>query len=196
MRRLPDGQLMRLYALGSQGAFEELFRRHEDRAFRFFLRRVHCEARARDLYQELFLRLHRFRHTYDASRPFDPWFFHIARRVLVDEWRRRFREARVDLDVAGLPSGAPDPEQVAVARHDGVRQLERLSPDEVRILVDAKVRGLGYSEIATALSRSVSAVKQTASRSLRRLRASPDARAQALLPRSRRAGQRPSTTPA
>lgn len=37
-------------------------------------------------------------------------------------------------------------------------------------LVDAKVRGLEHGEIAAALSKSVDAVKQTASRSLRRLR--------------------------
>jgi len=193
---LTDGELMSRYTCGSPGAFEELFRRYEDRAFRFFVRRVRCEARARDLYQELFLRLHRFRHTYDPSRPFGPWFFHIARRVLVDEWRRRFREGRVDLEVAGLRSRAPDPERIAVARHDSARQLERLAPDEVRILVDAKVRGIGYSEIAATLSRSVASVKQTASRSLRRLRASPDPPVQASRPRSQRAGQRPSTTPA
>src|SRR5262249_35863341 len=108
MRHLSDGELMGRYSDGSQGAFEELFRRYEARAFGFFLRRVHGEARARDLYQELFLRLHRFRHAYDASRPFEPWFFHIARRVLVDEWRRQFREARVDLDVAELRSSEPD----------------------------------------------------------------------------------------
>src|SRR5262245_7716344 len=121
MNRLPDSQLMKLYAHGSQGAFEELFRRYEGRAFRFFLRRVHCEARARDLYQELFLRLHRFRHTYDASRPFEPWFFYIARRVLVDEWRRRFREAHVDLEAGQLASGAPDPERIVAALRDSER---------------------------------------------------------------------------
>ena len=43
-------------------------------------------------------------------------------------------------------------------------------PADARILVDAKVRGLEHGEIAAALSKSVDAVKQTASRSLRRLR--------------------------
>jgi RNA polymerase sigma-70 factor (ECF subfamily) len=161
---------MDLYARGSQSAFEELFRRYEGRAYGYFLRRVRCEARARDLYQDLFLRLHRFRHTYDRGRPFEPWFFHVARRVLVDEWRRRHRQAEVGLEEACLESAAADPERSAAARYDSARQLERLSPEEARILVDAKVRGLAYSEIADALSKSVAAVKQTASRSLRRLR--------------------------
>jgi RNA polymerase sigma-70 factor (ECF subfamily) len=170
MQRLSDGELMVRYAHGSQRAFEELFRRYEGRAYGYFLRRVRCEARARDLYQDLFLRLHRFRHTYDARRSFEPWFFEIAHRVLVDDWRRRQRRAEVDLEEAGLASSAPDPERSAVARRESERQLARLSAEETRILVDAKVRGLEYSEIAEALSKSVAAVKQVASRSLRRLR--------------------------
>ena len=173
MKDLSDGQLMGLYAHGSQSAFEELFRRYEGRAYGYFLRRVRCEARARDLYQDLFLRLHRFRHTFDPSRAFEPWFFHMAHRVLVDEWRRRNRQAEVGLEEARLASPVADPERSAAALHDSERQLERLSPEETRILVDAKVLGLEYSEIAAALSKSVAAVKQVASRSLRRLRMAP-----------------------
>jgi RNA polymerase sigma-70 factor (ECF subfamily) len=192
---LRDRQLMGLYAHGSQSAFQELFRRYEGRAYAYFLRRVRSDAQARDLYQELFLRLHRFRHTYDTGRPFEPWFFHIAHRVLVDDWRRRHRQAEVGLEEARLESPGADPEQSAAARHESQRQLERLSPEEARILVDAKVRGLEYAEIAAALSKSVAAVKQVASRSLRRLRMDPAGADQAPRP-SGRASQRPSATPA
>ena len=173
MQDRSDGELMGLYAHGSQVAFEELFRRYESRAYSYFLRRVRCEARARDLYQDLFLRLHRFRDSYDPARPFEPWFFHVARRVLVDEWRRRHRRAEVGLDEAGFESPSADPERTAALRHESARQLARLSPEEARILVDAKVGGLEYAEIAAALSKSVAAVKQVASRSLRRLRVAP-----------------------
>ena len=62
--------------------------------------------------------------------------------------------------------------------------------------MDAKVRGLEYAEIAAALSKSVAAVKQTASRALRRLRMAPEGADQVLRPRSQRAGHRPSATPA
>jgi DNA-directed RNA polymerase specialized sigma24 family protein len=61
-----------------------------------------------------------------------------------------------------------------VAAREGVeRVLGSLSPEHARILVDAKVRGMEYGEIAAALSKSVDAVKQAASRSLRRLREAP-----------------------
>lgn len=173
LRDLPDSQVMELYAGGSEPAFDELFRRYEGRVYGYFLRRVACEARARDLYQELFLRLHRFRGSYDPGRPFEPWFFHVARSVMVDEWRQRQRRAEVALNEADLRSQDADAERVVAAREGAERALEPLSPEQARILVDAKVRGLEYAEIAAVLSKSVDAVKQTASRSLRRLREAP-----------------------
>ena len=175
MKDLPDSELMDLYASGSPAAFEELFRRYEGRAYGYFLRRVGCDARAEDLYQELFLRIHRFRETYDPTRPFGPWFFHIARHVLVDEWRRLSRQAEVGLEEALLVSSERDAEERTAALEVVERELGRLSPDEARILLDAKVLGFEYTEIAEAVARSVDAVKQAASRSLRRLRALAEA---------------------
>jgi DNA-directed RNA polymerase specialized sigma24 family protein len=80
----------------------------------------------------------------------------------------------VGLERAVLASSEPDPEQRAGAVRASERQLARLSAEEARILVEAKMLGLEYSEIAAALSKSVAAVKQIASRSLRRLRMAPN----------------------
>jgi DNA-directed RNA polymerase specialized sigma24 family protein len=79
----------------------------------------------------------------------------------------------VVLEDAALASSELDPEQRVAVTRESEHQLERLSAEEARILVDAKVLGLEYSEIAAALSKSVAAVKQIASRSLRRLRVVP-----------------------
>ena len=196
MKDRRDSELMGLYAHGSPAAFQELLRRYEGRVYAYFLRRVRSDTQARDLYQELFLRLHRYRHTYDTSRPFEPWFFHAAHRVLVDDWRRRHRQAEVGLEEARLVSPGADPERNAAASRESQRLLESLSPEEARILVDAKVRGLSYPEIAAELSKSVAAVKQIASRALRRLRMTPAGIVQAPRPTSQRAGHRPSATPA
>lgn len=171
MRERSDNELMDLYATGSEVAFNELFRRYDGRAYGYFLRRVGSEARARDLYQELFLKLHRFRARYDPRRPFEPWFFHVAHSVMIDEWRRRQRRAEVPMDGRELRSEEVDAESVVAAREEAERALGSLSLEHARILVDTKVRGLEHGEIAAALSKSVDAVKQAASRSLRRLRA-------------------------
>lgn len=166
-----DGELMARYAAGNAEAFRELFGRYEGRAWRYLRRRVGSDALAQDLYQELFLRLHRFRSRYDPERPFAPWFFQIARHVVADEFRRSGRSpergnARGTVD----PEQPPEAERTAAAREAVRHHLASLSPEQADVLVAAKLEGLAYAEIALRLGKTVAAVKQTASRAMRRLR--------------------------
>jgi RNA polymerase sigma-70 factor (ECF subfamily) len=165
-----DSELMERYANGDARAFELLFERYEGRAFGFFMRRTGSEDRSRDLYQELFLRLHRFRDRYDPTRPFSPWFFQIARNVLVDEARRALRQREVALDDEVTSSPEPDPESHVDLRRRALQLLSRIPAEQGAIVVAAKVQGLEYGEIARRAGRSVDAVKQSASRALRKLR--------------------------
>lgn len=162
---------MARYAAGNSRAFEELFRRYEPRAYVFFLRRTGSPQRAEDLYQELFLRIHRARDRYDPARPFTPWFFQIANRLLVDDHRRAFRSHEMLID-AREPCAERPGADAQLADHQQVdRLLNALSPEERYVVLSAKVEGVGYPELAEHLGRSVDAVKKMASRAILRLRA-------------------------
>lgn len=167
--RVSDESLMERYADGDSDAFDELFRRYEPRAFSYFLKRTRSWDRSQDLYQELFLRVHRGRATYDPARAFAPWFFQIAQRLLIDDARRaqRTHELTCD-DVEDL--GAPTRIDLVAERDQVGHLLGSLSDDERYILIAAKTEGAGYPEIAARLGKSVDAVKQMASRAMRRLR--------------------------
>jgi RNA polymerase sigma-70 factor (ECF subfamily) len=161
---------MRRYADGDGAAFEALFRRYEPRAYAYFLRRTGSAEHARDLFQELFLHVHRARDRYDPARPFAPWFFQIAHHLLVDDRRRAFHAREVPLgqrDPAAPGAGA---DEQAARREllDGA--LRVLSPEERCVLVAAKLGSDGYPELAARLGKSVEAVRQIASRCLRRVR--------------------------
>lgn len=167
---LSDERLMERYASGDGDAFQELFRRYERRAFAYFLRRTGCEQRAGDLYQELFLHLHRGRRSYDPSRPFAPWFFRVAQYLLVDERRRASRRPEVPLAESDRADGAADAEQVLGDAESTRVVASRLSPIERHVLFGAKVDGRDYAEIAREIGKSVVAVKKLASRAMQRLR--------------------------
>lgn len=166
-----DEALMARYADGELQAFEELFQRYESRAYVFFLRRTGSPERAQDLYQELFLRIHRARHRYDPSRPFTPWFFQIAHRLLVDDHRRAFRSHEVPIDEREPRTAWPGSEDRVAGREQVAQILDVLSPEERYVVLSAKVEGIGYPELAEHLGKSVDAVKKMASRAIRRLRA-------------------------
>lgn len=162
---------MERYAMGEKAAFDELFRRYEARVYAYFLRRTGSPDRAQDLYQDLFLRVHRFRHSFEPGRRFSSWFFRVASRVAIDEARRRSGCGAL-IPVERLEPAVPAVAEAAAVSRDLVRRaLARLSREQVEVLIAAKVDGRGYREIARQVGRSTSAVKQIASRALRGLRA-------------------------
>ncbi len=162
---------MRHYADGDAEAFDELFRRYESRAFAFFVRRTASRERAQDLYQELFLRIHRARDSYDPARAFTPWFFQIAHRLLIDDRRRAYRSREVSIgDREARWNRASARDEVADREQLG-QILEQLSSEERYVLISAKAEGIGYPELAAQLDKSVDAVKKLASRAMQRVRA-------------------------
>jgi RNA polymerase sigma-70 factor (ECF subfamily) len=164
---------MARYADGDAGAFEELFRRYEVRTYAFFLRRTASPERAQDLYQELFLRIHRARDRYDAERPFAPWLFQIAHRLLVDDQRRAYRSYEVSIGDRDPPAEHPGTEDQVGDREVLGQALAALSREERFVLVSSKLEGIGYPELAAQLGKSVAAVRKLASRALQRLRCAP-----------------------
>ncbi len=164
---------MARYAAGDPEAFDELFRRYEPRAYGFFLRRTGSAQRAEDLYQELFLRIHQARDRYDPARPFTPWFFRIANRLLIDDRRRAFRSHEVPIGDGEAGAVRRGSEEEVADREQVDQLLETLSTDERYLVLSAKVEGLGHAELAAQLGKSVDAVKKRTSRAIQRLRAAP-----------------------
>lgn len=169
-----DETLMQRYAAGDVEAFNELFRRYEPRAYVFFLKRTGSPQRAEDLYQELFLRVHRSRDRYDPALAFTPWFFQIASRLLIDDRRRAYRSHEVPIEERD-PRAEHRSGEAQLADLEQVEQLlDTLSPEERYVILSAKVEGIGYPELAEHLGKSVDAVKKMASRAIQRLRAAAD----------------------
>jgi RNA polymerase sigma-70 factor (ECF subfamily) len=181
-----DEILMAAYQAGNQAAFGELFARHGRSVYGFLARRLSDRALAEDLHQEAFLRVHRARHSYDASRPFRAWLFGIVHNLLIDALRDAGRTPRASIvDDVGVvahgtahaievasPTGTP--EQQASTREAAQAldaTLQALPADEATVLLLARVEGMSYDEIAHVVGRTPAATKQLAYRALQRVRA-------------------------
>jgi RNA polymerase sigma-70 factor (ECF subfamily) len=89
--------------------FEKLYRRHASITFGFYLRKVGDPETAADLNQELYLRLSRSIANFDGRCSWRTWVFLVARTVLADWRRHRFRtlvEREVSVDTARLAQEA------------------------------------------------------------------------------------------
>ena len=180
-----DDVLMAAYQAGNRAAFTELSARYGGSVYGFLARRVPSRALADDLFQEVFLRVHRARHTYDSTRPFRAWLFGIVHNLLIDSLREMERTPRsagladtgtIAAGDGGIDLAAPSalPEETASAR-ETARALgcavRALSADEATVLVLARIEGLSYEDIALVIGRSAAATKQLAYRALKRVRA-------------------------
>lgn len=171
----PDEILMAAYQAGNEAAFNELFERYSGRVYGFLVRRVGDRSLADDLYQEVFLRLHRARAAYDSHRPFRAWLFGIVHNLVTDTYRTRGRTPAIVADEALERHGDDrSPERIAAARQQTAslsKAMRSLSSDEATVLLLARLEGLSYDDIGLIVGRTPAATKQLAYRALKRVRA-------------------------
>src|SRR3974377_256507 len=86
-----DENLMMRFGRGDAAAFEELYRRHESRVFRYLRRNVRNEASANDLMQEVWFAVARSAPGYQPTAKFTTWLFTIAHNRMIDMVRTRNR---------------------------------------------------------------------------------------------------------
>jgi RNA polymerase sigma-70 factor (ECF subfamily) len=161
-------QLMIRYQQADREAASTLIELLSPRFHRFFASQMGSRTEADDMLQDVWLRIHRVRHTYRPGEPVLPWMYAIAHRVRIDNHRRRHRSSReVAMDV--LPERGIDPgTQNRIPAFD---ELVRDLPESQReVLTMLKVDGLSIEEIARATSSTAGAVKQKAHRAYERLR--------------------------
>src|SRR6478735_802708 len=167
---------MERYAQGDESAFASVYDSVAPRVHAYLIRQTRDRAVADDLLQQTLLQMHRKRGTYLAGLPVLPWAFAIARRLYIDECRRRKSDAlwsACDLGEDDRRAGsAPDEE---LASREAARlveaELQRI-PGNQRVAFELlKVDGLSHQEAARALGTTVSAVKLRAFRAYAAIRA-------------------------
>jgi RNA polymerase sigma-70 factor (ECF subfamily) len=167
----PDAALMLAFQGGDEAAFRALFEKYGRAMVAFCHRFVHDAARAEELAQDVFLKLHCSADRYRPTARFKTFLYRIAANHCMNEVRRgeygarRRRGAdreREPTDPDTLPGGSATPEQAAegAALSRAVEALLDALPDKQRAaFVLCRFEGLSYEEIALALDATVSAVK-------------------------------------
>ena len=99
-----DGNLITQLQEGDLEALGDLYDRHQRLVYRTALAITGDLEGAADLLQDVFLRLHRFVHRVDTSRPLEPWLY----RVTVNQactWMKRRRWMRPIDEIADWLAG-------------------------------------------------------------------------------------------
>ena len=84
-----DAELVREALLGDTEAFGTLVEKYRVRLYRFVERYTNDAEDARDVTQEVFLKVHAALDSYDSKYKFSTWLFRIAGNAAIDHLRRR-----------------------------------------------------------------------------------------------------------
>jgi RNA polymerase sigma-70 factor, ECF subfamily len=144
---------------------EGLFAANHNRLFRYFCRAVGRTEAARDLTQDVFLRVSRTAIPAAAEGDLTAWLFQIARNLALDHHRRRLRHP----DPSALvdePTRSSS-QDVNLAVNQALASLPALDRD---VFLMREVAGLGYEEIAGACELTADAVRSRIHRTRLQLR--------------------------
>ena len=174
---------------GDTAAFPALLSAYRRPVYGYLVRAGVGAGERDNLFQAIFLRVHRAARDYLATRPLAPWLFTIAAHVV----RNHFRDSSVPGVVVALDDGtdvaadpAPGPERAAAARItvdwlEGALAALPETPRQVLLLIG--VVGLGQGEVAAALDLPLGTVKTHLRRARLRLAAELAHRDDAPLPK-------------
>ncbi len=167
---------MERYARGDDAAFAAVYDAVAPRIHAYLMRQTRDRGAADDLLQKTLLQIHRKRGTYATGFAVLPWAYAIARRLCIDEFRRRKSDllwsARELADDHRLAGGAPDDDLACCQLAEQIQvELSRM-PETQRMAFELlRIEGLSHDEAAQVLGTTVSAVKLRAFRAYAAIRA-------------------------
>jgi len=156
---------------GEELAWEALVRRFQSRVYAIAFHYLGDAEEARDLAQEVFVRLYRSLSLCTDAARFVPWLVRVSRNACIDNLRRRrarppFQDIAVD-ESHRLRSPGATPEEQWLADSGKrliYRALRALTELNREVIVLKDIQGLSFEEIASMLNVPVGTVKSRSNR--------------------------------
>ncbi|MGE9293544.1 MAG: RNA polymerase sigma factor [Puniceicoccales bacterium] len=168
----PDAALMLEAAGGSEQALRMLVEKWQTPLINFFYRSLGSVEQSEDLAQMVFIRVYQAAAKYEPKAKFSTYLFHIARRLLINEYRRQSRKPLEAVDPAELGAETPGRDKLALMEIEEAfeKALETLPENQRTAILLLKQQELSYEEIAQAMDASETAVKSWIHRARQKLK--------------------------
>lgn len=164
------GRLMEKVQEGDTEAYAKLLAGISPLIFNYVRKRVFNPAQVDDVFQDVLLRFHKARHTYQSDRLLGPWLFAVVRNAVwtsLGRSRRRFENEIPFEDLPDFPAESPREEGLDDRLHNALQALTPESRQAVELL---KIKGMDVESAAKQLGISKIALKVRAHRGYERLR--------------------------
>ncbi|MEM6379482.1 MAG: RNA polymerase sigma factor [Bacteroidota bacterium] len=169
MANLSDEELMQLILKGDLDKMRYLFDRYQVRIFNYCLQLTKNRELSKDLTQEVFYKVLKFRRTYKNTR-FSSWVYSIARNLCYDYHKQQKRQEKQIDDLKHfkqrLDSDSESLGDAQLLNH----ALNQLSLADRELIVMSKYQGMKYQEIAEITNSTAGAVRTKTHRALHKLK--------------------------
>ena len=169
MKLAPDEDLMLDVRNGAGETLGVLFDRYHTPLYNFYSKLTGDRTLSEDLVQEVFLRILKYRQSYQPGTPFRAWIYQIARNARVDHYRKTPKHITFEPEMAPavMPKDSAQHSEESELLHRAMMQM----PEEKReILVLSRFQELRYDEIARLLGCELGTVKTRIHRAIQELR--------------------------
>lgn len=177
MPESPDQDLIDRCRRGDESAFRQVVDEHKAMVFGLIARSVTNRARAEELAQDVFLRVHRGLPYFRGDAKLSTWIYRIVVNLILEERGARTLPT-ISLDTpqdpgrgARLDPGARDRAFEALELRDRLEQAIARLPIHYQVLVNGHyLKGMRYEDLAEALNLPMGTVKTHLHRAKRLLR--------------------------
>jgi RNA polymerase sigma factor (sigma-70 family) len=163
-----DEELMVMYQNGDEAAFRILYERHSGKIYGYIKKRIAAAERCQDIFQNVFVKLHRSKELYNRQFAVLPWLFTITKNTLIDETRKNKRIGEhLQIDNLDLPQPLVD---VNLDRSSLGSTLNHLPAQQKLALEMRYFDEKSFADIAARLETTEVNVRKILSRGVQRLK--------------------------
>jgi RNA polymerase sigma factor (sigma-70 family) len=169
MKLAPDEDLMLDVRNGAGETLGVLFDRYHTPLYNFYSKLTGDRTLSEDLVQEVFLRILKYRQSYQPGTPFRAWIYQIARNARVDHYRKTPKHITFEPEMAPavMPRDSAQQSEEVELLH---RALLQMPEEKKEILILSRFQELRYDEIARLLGCELGTVKTRIHRAIQELR--------------------------
>jgi RNA polymerase sigma factor (sigma-70 family) len=169
---ISDNEIMENVRDGRIEKLAILFERHHISLFNFFLRLTGSPNVSEDLVQEVFLRVLKYRKSYQGRSKFRVWMFQIARNAHIDYLRKKKDAYPLEDQFFDVRSEEAEPDDSMVRSQEAARlnqALSKLPLKKREVLILSRYQDMKYKEIADLFGCQIGTVKTYVHRALKDL---------------------------
>lgn len=141
--------------------FRDFVRAHQNKIFRFAMRLMQREEEAKDIVQDVLIKIWDKRGEIDKIDNLDGWMFTVTRNLCID--RIRARKSHLDINTQVQVADKQDNPHETTSKSQLMNLIKKLineMPEKQKLVIHLRdIEGLSYDEIAQACSIPLAQVK-------------------------------------